>query len=120
VSAAAQLVFDGHNDVLLKLYRDGGMGQAASFVDGRSGAIDLPKTKVGGLKGVRAALQCFTKAKTQMKLHPNEFIELILKARGPWTMAPFLGVPPLIFYLLACGCGTVTPASRSVDFGPWL
>lgn len=51
MSAAAELVFDGHNDVLLKLYREGGMGQAASFVDGRSGAIDLPKTKVGGFGG---------------------------------------------------------------------
>ena len=51
MSAAAQLVFDGHNDVLLKLYRAGGMGQATSFVDGRSGAIDLPKSKVGGFGG---------------------------------------------------------------------
>ena len=51
MSAAAELVFDGHNDVLLKLYSEGGMGQAASFVDGRSGAIDLPKTMVGGFGG---------------------------------------------------------------------
>ena len=51
-----------------------------------------------------AALPCFTKAKTQMKLHPNEFIELILKDRVPWAMVPILrGYPLLIFWLLACG-----------------
>ena len=47
-----------------------------------------------------------------MKLHPNEFTALILKARGPWTKnhGPFLGgVPPLIFWLLSFGFATVTP-----------
>ena len=39
-----------------------------------------------GLSGVMAALPFYTKAKTQMKIHPNEFVGLILKALGPRTM----------------------------------
>ena len=44
-------IFDGHNDVLLKLYRDGGVKAAESFVTGRDGAIDVPSAKTGGFAG---------------------------------------------------------------------
>ena len=44
-------IFDGHNDVLLKLYRDGGAKAAESFVTGRDGAIDVPSAKTGGFAG---------------------------------------------------------------------
>lgn len=47
----APAVFDGHNDVLLKLYRAGGISAAETFVTGRDGAIDLPKAAVGGFGG---------------------------------------------------------------------
>ncbi|WP_432612876.1 dipeptidase [Litoreibacter halocynthiae] len=45
------LVFDGHNDVLLKLYRAGGVSASDSFVTGREGAIDMPSAKTGGFGG---------------------------------------------------------------------
>ncbi len=45
------LVFDGHNDVLSKLFRAGGMGQVESFLTGRDGAIDVPKAREGGFGG---------------------------------------------------------------------
>lgn len=45
------LVFDGHNDVLLKLYRAGGRSASESFVTGRDGAIDLPSAMAGGFGG---------------------------------------------------------------------
>ncbi|MEO3414471.1 dipeptidase [Roseovarius sp. CAU 1744] len=45
------VIFDGHNDVLCKLFRAGGPGQAHSFADGRDGAIDLPKARTGGFGG---------------------------------------------------------------------
>lgn len=45
------IIFDGHNDVLSKLYRQGGLSVSESFVTGRSGAIDLPRAKAGGLGG---------------------------------------------------------------------
>lgn len=45
------LVFDGHNDVLLKLYRAGGVEAAASFLTGCPGAVDVPSAKAGGFGG---------------------------------------------------------------------
>ncbi|TCP61340.1 membrane dipeptidase [Rhodovulum bhavnagarense] len=47
----APVVFDGHNDVLLKLYRAGGVGSAETFVSGCAGHVDLPKARGGGLAG---------------------------------------------------------------------
>lgn len=44
-------IFDGHNDVLSKLYRAGGMSQVTTFQTGRDGAIDLPKAQAGGFGG---------------------------------------------------------------------
>lgn len=49
-----QLVFDGHNDVLLRLWQNGKKGgdPVAEFVDGTSqGHIDVPRAKAGGLAG---------------------------------------------------------------------
>ena len=45
------VIFDGHNDVLSKLFRAGGVSQARSFIDGRDGAVDLPKAQEGGFAG---------------------------------------------------------------------
>ncbi|MEN8741789.1 MAG: dipeptidase [Phaeobacter gallaeciensis] len=44
-------IFDGHNDVLLKLHRAGGLRASESFLSGRDGAIDLPSAKTGGFAG---------------------------------------------------------------------
>ncbi|MEM8552992.1 MAG: dipeptidase [Pseudomonadota bacterium] len=45
-----QRVFDGHNDVLLRLWRQDRTGQ--SFLDGgEEGHIDLPRARTGGLVG---------------------------------------------------------------------
>lgn len=45
------LIFDGHNDVLSKLYRAGGLDQIDSFINGRPGAVDRPKAREGGFGG---------------------------------------------------------------------
>jgi len=45
------VIFDGHNDVLCKLYRAGGVTAARSFLQGREGAVDLPKAQEGGFGG---------------------------------------------------------------------
>lgn len=45
------LIFDGHNDLLFRLYEQGGRHAADSFVTGRDGHIDLQKSKLGGFAG---------------------------------------------------------------------
>ena len=45
------MIFDGHNDVLLKLSVNGGLDAAPSFIDGREGDIDVPRAKIGGFGG---------------------------------------------------------------------
>jgi len=51
MAPTAPLIFDGHNDALLHLYRHGGLVNAAQFVNGCAGAIDLPKARAGGFGG---------------------------------------------------------------------
>ena len=51
MSMQKPLVFDGHNDVLTRLFNAGGLEAAASFVSGRDGHIDLAKAKKGGFGG---------------------------------------------------------------------
>jgi membrane dipeptidase len=51
MNLAAPLVFDGHNDVLLKLHMAGGVSAAETFLTGRDGHIDVPKSIAGGFGG---------------------------------------------------------------------
>ena len=44
-------IFDGHNDVLTRLFKNGGVDAAGEFVTGQTGHIDLPKAKEGDLGG---------------------------------------------------------------------
>jgi len=44
-------IFDGHNDVLLKIYRAGGLSATDTFATGHDGAVDLVKAKAGGFSG---------------------------------------------------------------------
>jgi len=49
--SALPLIFDGHNDVLLRLFNEGGVEQAGTFVSGRTTHIDVPKSRAGGFAG---------------------------------------------------------------------
>ena len=51
MTIAKPIIFDGHNDVLSKIFNEGGLNSAASFLKGREGAIDLEKAEVGGFGG---------------------------------------------------------------------
>ena len=51
MATAHPIIFDGHNDVLSKIFNEGGVDKAASFFEGREGAIDLKKAEVGGFGG---------------------------------------------------------------------
>jgi len=45
-------IFDGHNDVLLRLYKRGGADAARAFLDGEAkGQLDLPMAQQGGFAG---------------------------------------------------------------------
>jgi membrane dipeptidase len=45
-------IFDGHNDVLLRLYRRAGADAVAAFLQGEDkGHLDLPKARKGGFAG---------------------------------------------------------------------
>jgi membrane dipeptidase len=45
-------IFDGHNDVLLRLYRRGGADAPRAFLDGEAkGQLDLPMARAGGFAG---------------------------------------------------------------------
>ncbi|WP_424511322.1 dipeptidase [Rhodovulum euryhalinum] len=44
-------IFDGHNDVLLRLFRAGGPMAAEQFLTGRAGHLDLPGARAGGFGG---------------------------------------------------------------------
>lgn len=45
------VIFDGHNDLLFRLHAAGGVKAAQTVVDGRDGAIDVDKARVGGFGG---------------------------------------------------------------------
>src|SRR5262249_15978716 len=50
-------IFDGHNDVLLRLYRRGGSDAARAFFDGAGkGHLDLPMAQQGGCAGGLVAI----------------------------------------------------------------
>ena len=44
-------VFDGHNDLLTRLWEDGGRSALPGFATGLPGAIDLPRARAGGFMG---------------------------------------------------------------------
>lgn len=44
-------VFDGHNDLLTRLWQDGGRARLGAFATGSDGAIDLPRARAGGFGG---------------------------------------------------------------------
>ncbi|MND28634.1 Membrane dipeptidase [compost metagenome] len=50
-------IFDGHNDVLLRLRRGGGNDPVKRFIEGEeTGHIDLPRARAGGLAGGLCAI----------------------------------------------------------------
>lgn len=48
---AVPLIFDGHNDLLLKIYRAGGLTARTIFTEGSDGHLDLAKAREGGFGG---------------------------------------------------------------------
>jgi membrane dipeptidase len=60
-----QAIFDGHNDVLLRLWRDSEGDPVAEFIGGRKrGHVDLPRARTGGLVGGLCAIYVPSNEKT--------------------------------------------------------
>ena len=62
-------IFDGHNDVLLRLYQRGGTDVPRAFVEGEGkGQLDLPMARQGGFAGGLFAIFAPSNAEA---IHPN-------------------------------------------------
>lgn len=58
-------VFDGHNDILSRLTREGVDGAESRFLNGQPGVhIDLPRARIGGLAGGLCAIYTWTEGRT--------------------------------------------------------
>lgn len=89
-----ELVFDGHNDVLLRLWRAkaAGTDPIAEFVDGTShGHIDGPRAKVGGLAGGLCAIYIPNTADFALKA-PDANGHYATPLAAPLERAPSLDV----------------------------
>ena len=69
--------FDGHNDVLLRLWRQGNDGVAAFLEGDGKGQLDLPRAReggmVGGLYAIFAPSEGSLKPMSRWKLAPTTF-----------------------------------------------
>ena len=85
-------VFDGHNDVLLRLWRSTPHDRLTRFIDGEeTGHIDLPKAKKGGLAGGLCAV--FVPGPSMEKDGNGDF----QPPEQPAALAETLGMARLLF-----------------------
>ena len=77
-------VFDGHNDVLLRLVRDGAAGGVARFLEGESkGHLDLPRARAGGFAGGLFALYVPSRSGLNFRALRGDSYALPLPAEVP-------------------------------------
>lgn len=75
-------IFDGHNDVLLRLYRRGGADAPQAFLEGASkGQLDLPKAQQGGFAGGLFAM--FVPSTDRAKSPDGEALSLSIDIGAP-------------------------------------
>ncbi|XUY26409.1 dipeptidase [Agrobacterium sp. rho-8.1] len=88
-----QLVFDGHNDVLLRLWRNAKSGSdpVAEFVQGTvEGHIDAPRAKAGGLAGGICAI--YIPSGDLILQEPDASGHYITPLAGPLERQPSLDI----------------------------
>ena len=82
-------IFDGHNDVLLRLHRRGGMDAAAAFLHGEDkGHLDLRKARRGGFAGGLFAI--FVPTLGRKKAASPPAVEVMDAQRVVFAMASLL------------------------------
>ncbi|MEP2946904.1 MAG: dipeptidase [Lentilitoribacter sp.] len=77
------LIFDGHNDLLFRLYDDSSANPADSFLNGRAGHIDLPKAQKGGFGGGFFAIYVPS---------PDDLLDTLTQMQNPPYDLPLPGV----------------------------
>lgn len=81
-------VFDGHNDVLLRLHRGGLEGAEARFLEGEAkGHLDLPRAKAGGFVGGLFALYVPSRSGLNFRALRGESYDLALPPEVPQAEA---------------------------------
>jgi membrane dipeptidase len=103
-------VFDGHNDVLLRLYRAGPEGAERRFLDGEAaGHLDLPRARAGGLAGGLFALYAPSKTGLNYRALSGEAYALPLPAGVPLDEARtvILGMASILLKIVRASDGAV-------------
>ena len=76
------LIFDGHNDLLFRLFEDDSTEPSEGFLNGRPGHIDLPKAKLGGFGGGFFAIYVPS---------PDELLDTLTQMKNPPYDLPLPG-----------------------------
>lgn len=102
-------VFDGHNDVLLRLRR-GGLNSVSAFLNGESaGHIDLPRARRGGLAGGLCAI--FIPSPDQPRTDNADFVA----PAQPDALNETLAMARLLFAIEARSEGAVKVCRSAAD-----
>jgi membrane dipeptidase len=83
------MIFDGHNDVLTKLWLAGARDAVPGFLNGRLGQVDLPRAKAGGFGGGFFALWARSPAGMDFKSLSGDYdlpLPEALKEAEAWEM----------------------------------
>ncbi len=103
-------VFDGHNDVLLRLRRAGGEDPAKRFLEGEeAGHIDLPRARAGGLAGGLCAI--YVPSPSMSKDDNGDFPT----PAQPDALNETLAMARLLFDIEARSQGAVTVCRNAAD-----
>lgn len=103
-------VFDGHNDVLLRLRRAGGEDPVKRFLEGEeAGHIDLPRARAGGLAGGLCAI--YVPSASMSKDTNGDFPT----PAQPDALNETLAMARLLFDIEARSQGAVTVCRNAAD-----
>ena len=102
-------VFDGHNDVLLRLKLSGHLSPETLFIEGDTvGHIDLPRAKKGGLAGGLCAI--FVPSPNGFDADRN-----FIPPAQPEALATTLGMASLLFRIEAASAGKLKVCRSAAD-----
>lgn len=108
-SPQAVPVFDGHNDVLLRLKLSGHASPETAFIEGETaGHIDLPRAKKGGLAGGLCAI--FVPSP-----HGFDANRDFIAPEQPQALATTLGMASLLFRIEAAAAGALKVCRSAAD-----